>query len=214
MAETISLHCQEAPFSRVCNEAGRMVANYLVTGVELGDGKFIAGDKAYDNEQPTMTMPLQWEAEKAKRIAEFYSKYLAADARPTEGWSCHKFVVDVMGWEVAWSDQAQPYYLTPGIFAVNNAMFQDETPYIVKGRMAGVKFLSHSMLGLPDPDYTLGVEGRDAGLWIKPHTAIAKKYGEKVYKQHQPIVQRLGRIGRIFQPPKAAKTFPLQRLEA
>ncbi len=173
----------------------------------MADGRFIEG-KLYDGDQPAKTMPLHWEEEKAERVADFYTKYLAADSQPTDGWSCHKFVVHVMGWEVMWSDQGHPYYLTPGIFAVKNTMLRDETPYVVKGKMRGVRVLSHSMLGLPDPDYTLGVDGRDAGLWVKPHAAITRKYGDKIYQQYQPITQRLGRVGRVLQPLKAAKTFP------
>jgi len=188
---------------------GRIVANYIVTGVELADGHLITGKTPYDHDQPTMTMPLNWEKEKAERVAEFYANYLAADAQPTDGWSCHKFVADVMGWEVLWSEHANPYYLTPGIFAVQASMLRDETPYVVRGKMEGVGFLTHSMLGLPDPDYTLGIDGRDAGLWIKPHAAITKKYGNRFYRQHQPVVQRLGKVGRLLQPSKAAKTFPL-----
>lgn len=208
MSETISLHCQEAPFSQKLNEEERMVANYLVTAVEMADGRFIKGHDPYDD-QPTMTMSLSWEWERAERIADFYTNYLAKESRPTDGWNCHKFVVDAMGWKVLWSEQAHPYYLNPGFIAVETSVLRDQTPYVIKGKMEGIGFLTHSMLGLPDPDYTLGVDGRNAGLWIAPHSTVAAKYGSKICRQYPPIVQRLGKAGRIFQPLKAAETFPL-----
>lgn len=69
--------------------------------------------------------------------------------------------------------------------------------------------LTHSMLGLPNPDYTLGVDGRNAGLYVTPHARILKKYGNKFYKQYPTLVQKLGKAGRIFQPADAAENFPL-----
>ena len=206
MSETLSLHCQQAPFSQKITEAERIVANYIVTGVEMADGRFIEGKQPYDDDQPTKIIALEWEKEKAERVADFYARYLGADSQPTDGWNCHKFVVDTMGWKVLWSEHANPYYLNPGFFAVKNTV--DEIPYVIRGKMDGVGFLTHSMLGLPDRNYTLGVDGHNAGLWVSPHAKVAKKYGDKIYRQYQPVIQRLGKIGRILQPAKAAKTFP------
>lgn len=159
-------------------------AAQLVTGVELPDGTNWRGF----NHTPYLQereLVLEWPAEKAARVAEFYERYLTKPrGEQDSGWNCHSFAATVSGWsDVRWTDGGFPGYMPQRLLPTSAARLEDHQPYAIS--TLGGMSLQHSVLGLPDPKKNLSVRGLGEELFIDDNVATLKVYGGRFY-DHKP----------------------------
>lgn len=178
MAETIQLHLQELRSSR-----DYVQNTQIVTGLELSDGQTIQGRK-YDSKSASVTMELAWPTDKAERVAEFYEHFLAGPEPKDEGWNCHSFVAQAMGWPILWNKQdSTPFDMPVGRRVAANE-FKDHHPYAITGLFTGK--LNHSMIGLPDPKLGLAVSGFRNSLRVTRNRTSQAYYGIRIHELLEP----------------------------
>lgn len=188
MSEALQLRMQVPVNADQHLDRDGVLTAHIVTGVELADGSNFVG-RSYNSSLPEDTLILEWEPAKAERVAEYFERYLAAPSMPNEGWNCHSFVTEAMGWDVQWSEKASPCYLPYERRQVGLDQLEDGVPYAISSRL---RMPRHSMLGLPDPSQNLSVRGYCHNMVVADNTATLEQYKGKIYPYKAPC--QLGRV--------------------
>jgi hypothetical protein len=188
MSETINLHCQEY-FGVPAN--GALIDEAIVTGVELPGHSFLRGYHYQPHAAREVQIPLEWEPVKAENLAEYYERHLTVQNESAPGWNCHSFAAAIMGWEVAWDNDKRPFHMPYATRPTDPGELQDQQAYTIRPPW---RPMYHSMIGLPNPAFNIGVHGFRQALRIASNSHTKLIYPGQIhrYVRPTPLANKLG----------------------